>query len=91
MKSKDAILDITVVPRSSKSGIIIDNDNIKIYTKSPPVNGKANEEILKILSKELNIAKSKINIIKGEKSRKKRVSLDSITQEDILRIIKNKI
>ena len=64
--------DVTVSPKSSKSEIMISGDNIKIYLNSPPADGKANSELIKLLSKQLHVAKSSINIVKGEKSRKKR-------------------
>ncbi|MCK5476133.1 MAG: DUF167 domain-containing protein [Candidatus Pacebacteria bacterium] len=44
---------------------------LKIYLTAVPVDGKANKELIKLLSKELNVSKSKINIIKGEKNKEK--------------------
>ncbi|MCK5084415.1 MAG: DUF167 domain-containing protein [Candidatus Pacebacteria bacterium] len=44
---------------------------LKIYLTAVPVDGKANKELIKLLSKELNIGKSKIIIIKGEKNKEK--------------------
>ena len=44
---------------------------LKIYLTAVPVDGKANKELIKLLSKELNIGKSKINIIRGEKNKEK--------------------
>ncbi|MCK4799538.1 DUF167 domain-containing protein [Candidatus Parcubacteria bacterium] len=44
---------------------------LKVYLTAVPIDGKANKELIKLLSKELNINKSKISIIKGEKNKKK--------------------
>ena len=44
---------------------------LKIYLTTVPVNGKANKELVKLLAGNLNISKSKIEIIKGEKSKEK--------------------
>lgn len=41
---------------------------IKIKVSKPALGGKANEEIIKYLSKILNLAKNNISILKGEKS-----------------------
>ncbi len=56
-----------------------DNDELpelRIYLTAVPVDGKANKELIKLLSEELNISKSKINIIKGEKSKEKIIEVD---------------
>ena len=49
---------------------------LKIYLTAVPVNGKANKELIKLLSKELNISKSRIGIIKGEKSKEKIIEIN---------------
>ena len=49
---------------------------LKVYLIAVPVDGKANKELIKLLSKELNISKSKINIIAGEKNKKKIIEID---------------
>ncbi|MGA1861684.1 DUF167 domain-containing protein [Deferribacter thermophilus] len=43
----------------------------KIKVASPPVDGSANKELINFLAKKLNISKSSIKIIGGEKSRVK--------------------
>lgn len=46
-KKNNLILNVYVVPRSSRSEIIgIYNNSLKIKLKSPPVEGAANEERL---------------------------------------------
>lgn len=44
---------------------------LKIYLTAVPIQGKANKELIKLLSVKLNISKSKIKIIRGEKSKEK--------------------
>ncbi len=44
---------------------------LKIYLTAAPIDGKANKELIKLLSEKLSVSKSKINIIKGEKSKEK--------------------
>ena len=51
--------------------VFIDEDMLCIEINSPPVKGKANLAIIKLLSKTLNIPKSQINLIKGHTSHKK--------------------
>ncbi|MCK5123480.1 MAG: DUF167 domain-containing protein [Candidatus Pacebacteria bacterium] len=44
---------------------------LKIYLTAIPIQGKANKELIKLLAEKLGVGKSKIEIIKGEKSKEK--------------------
>ena len=83
-----SIIDIKVVPKSSRSKITInDSGEIKVYLNSPPIDGKANAEVIKLFSKQLHIAKSKIAIIRGDKGKQKRLSIEGIDFDNLIKII----
>ena len=44
---------------------------VKVYLTAAPVKGKANKELIKLLADELDISKSGIRILKGERSKEK--------------------
>ena len=67
---KDDILDIIVKPNSSLSQIRIIDGNLNVFVKSPPIDNKANDEIVKIFKKEMKVS---VKIIKGLNSKKKRI------------------
>ena len=68
--------DVRVVPRSSKSEIVGEIDGvIKIKLKAPPVDGAANEELVRLISKELELSRSSIGVVAGHASRQKRVRI----------------
>ncbi|MBI3591724.1 MAG: YggU family protein [Candidatus Melainabacteria bacterium] len=93
-KNNTFILNIYVIPRSSKSEIVgIYNDSLKIKLKAPPVDNAANEELIKFLSEKLKIPKSKIEIVKGHGQKRKVVSVDgcNIESKDILQIVEKRI
>lgn len=73
---------IKVIPNSSKCGIsgIID-DCLKIKLDVPPIEGKANEKLIKFLSKILNTPKTSITIISGETSKIKIIFINGNVQE----------
>lgn len=52
-----------------------DGDNWRVKLMTPPVDGKANQALVKFLAEELSVAKNKIKIIGGEKSREKIVQI----------------
>ena len=49
----------------------VKGNEIKVSIKSKPEQGKANRELIKLLSKYFQISTDKIKIIQGTKSRKK--------------------
>jgi uncharacterized protein len=85
----EAILDITVAPKSSRNKISIDSDKtIKIYLTAPPVDGKANAELISLLSKTLKVPKSSITIIHGETGKKKRLSISGLASHQVIEKLK---
>jgi uncharacterized protein len=84
------LLDVSVQPKSSQSRIrMTDNGEIKVYLNSPPVDGKANSECIELFSKKLKIAKGRIDIDKGEKGKKKRIAINGISREEVMRLLKD--
>ncbi|MGN0929604.1 MAG: DUF167 domain-containing protein [Alphaproteobacteria bacterium] len=73
------ILKIHLQPNAKRNEICgtFNDDYIKIAITTPPIDGKANEALIKFLSKELNIPKSNITITKGLTSRNKTLEIDS--------------
>ncbi len=60
---------------------------LKFDVAAPPEKGKANEELIKFLSKKLKISRSDIRIKSGETSREKRLEITGIDLEKILKIL----
>lgn len=78
------MVDIIVSPKSSRQGVQMDDSGrIKVYLNSPPVDGKANEECLKLLSKTLGVAKTMISIERGASGRKKTLKIFGISREEL--------
>jgi len=70
---KELVLNIHVTPDAEKfevSGFDVWRNALKVRTRSKPLEGKANKEIEKELSKVLD---AEVKIISGEKSRDKKV------------------
>lgn len=77
IKSADElIIDIYVQPGAKISQIIgVHGERLKIKISSPPVDGKANHEVIEFFSQLLNISRRDISLVSGEKSRNKRVKI----------------
>ncbi|MHC5610919.1 MAG: DUF167 domain-containing protein [Nostoc sp.] len=50
---------------------------LTVYLKSPPVDGKANEELIKLLADKFDVTKSHIRIKLGLSSRQKLIEIDT--------------
>jgi uncharacterized protein (TIGR00251 family) len=75
----ELILKIKVEPRSSRAGIVGPyGDALKVKLTSPPVEGKANKELVELLAKEFSVRKNDIEIISGQSSKNKIVRLHNI-------------
>ncbi|MBP8083516.1 MAG: DUF167 domain-containing protein [Spirochaetes bacterium] len=77
-----ALIEVSVQPKSSKSMIVKTETGLKAYLNSPPVDGKANAECIRLFSETLKIAKSRISVIKGEKSKKKVLRIEGISKSN---------
>jgi uncharacterized protein (TIGR00251 family) len=81
-------LNIKVKPGSFKTEICFDAEgNLVVKLREKPVEGAANEALIKFLSKEFSVNKSSLTLQKGQKSRFKKVLLNISEQElaDFLR------
>jgi len=74
---KGAALAVRVTPRASKNEIseVLSDGTIKIHLTAPPVEGKANEALLKFLSGVLKVPVSHLEVVAGVNGRDKIVSV----------------
>lgn len=69
---------IKVKPNSAQQKITEEVDgSLTISLKSPPVDGKANAELIRLLAKKFFVLKSRITIKLGLSSRQKLVIIDT--------------
>ncbi len=86
---KNTILKVYLQPKSSKNEIVGPfRDGIKIKVTAPPVEGKANEALIRFLAKELGISMSSIEILKGHRSREKTVRISEILDQGLMKKLK---
>ena len=72
--SEGIILVVRLVPNSSFSKIVdYTNEYIRIKISAPPIENKANKELLDYFSQFFSVNKSKISIVSGEKSKLKKI------------------
>ena len=83
---KNYIVKVYLQPKSSKNGIVGPyRDGIKVKVSAPPVEGKANEALIRFLAKELNVSPSCIEILKGHHSREKTLRISGGLDQELVK------
>ena len=80
-ETKDGVvLTVKAVPRAAKSEIAgVDDEWLRVRIKAPPVDGKANEALVKFFAEFFSLPKGAVSIISGDTARLKRVKISGVT------------
>ena len=82
------VLSLRIQPRSSRNGITLMEDGaFKIRLTAPPVDGAANEALIRYLSGVLSVSRSQVEIIAGHTARDKRIKITGVGQADVERLL----
>lgn len=78
-KDREVYLRVKVRPGAAKSVVkdIMEDETIKIDISAVPEGGRANDELIKFLSKTFAVNKKNVKIISGKADRVKLVKIDS--------------
>jgi uncharacterized protein len=84
------VKSIYAKPASSKNsitGLHGEPPRLAVRIKAPPVEGAANIELIKFLSRKLKLTKSSISLIKGDTSKQKSIKIIRNIQETLNQLI----
>ncbi len=74
-----------VQPRASKTEVVgRHGDAIKIRVKAPPVDGAANEELIRFLAKRFKVPQKAVELVSGSSSRHKQIAIEGVTPTQII-------
>ena len=83
-QSDGVLLSLRVVPRASRDRIAeVVGDAIKVRLQAPPVEGKANQALVRFLAEVLDVSAARVRIVGGERGRNKRVRIAGVTSEQV--------
>ena len=83
-----AILAVRIQPRASKNGATrMEDGSLKIRLTAPPVDGAANEALVKFLSGVLSVSKSQVEIVSGHSGRQKIIRITGMSEVDVIRLL----
>ncbi len=76
--------------RAHKDELIGMRDGVlQARVTAPPVDGKANRALCRLIAKRLRVAPSKVSVVRGEKSRDKLVRVEGIDAGALREALKN--
>lgn len=74
------VIDVRVIPRARKTELAGTRQGaLLVRLNAPPVDGAANEALIRFLAGLLNVTKSSVRIVSGEKGREKRLAADGVS------------
>lgn len=72
VRGADLLLRLRIQPRASHEGIDgLHDGRLRVRVSSPPVEGAANDRLMRVLAEALGLPRSAIRLARGEKSREK--------------------
>ena len=79
-------LKVHVQPRASRTELAgLHGDALKIRLAAPPVDGAANEALIAFLAGQLQLPRSRLELVSGSTSRAKSVAVNGIGVEEATR------
>jgi len=80
-----AILTVHIQPKASTTECVgIHGDALKIRVAAPPVDGAANDELIRFLARRLSIPPTSVQIHSGADGRHKRVLVKGVTAQLVM-------
>ena len=68
-------INVRVVAGAKREAIVEEAGGLKVYLRAPAVEGKANASLVEALAEHFGVPRSRVRMIRGERSRQKRVEL----------------
>ena len=89
-EEKSVLISIRIQPRASKNEIIrMEGGKLKIRLTAPPVDGAANEALVKFLSNQLHVGRAQVEIVSGHTGREKIIRIAGIDNDQAERLLKS--
>lgn len=77
-------LRVRLTPRSGRDEVLgLDDDVLRARVKAPPVEGRANEALLRLLAGTLGVPRTSLRIVRGQRGREKLVAVEGLEAEEV--------
>ncbi len=83
---------VRVQPRASRSEIAGELDGaLKLRLAAPPVDGEANEELIRLLSKLFRLPRASVELLSGATNKNKVVRLHGVSQAEVEQTLQDEL
>jgi uncharacterized protein len=80
----DLDLLVRLQARARRNAILEERDGVlRVSVAAAPVNGQANAALCKLIAKRAGVARGRVSVIRGERSREKVVRVEGLTRGDL--------
>lgn len=88
-QSKAVTIEVGLTPRASRDEVKgLEGGVLAVRVTAPPVDGRANEALRKLLAKEMGVAKRDVEIVRGQRARRKLVRIVGGAPEAVERLLR---
>ncbi len=86
----DAIMTVRIAvrlsPRASRDELgPFEGDTLRMRVTAPPVDGRANRALVRLLAKRLRVARGDVRVVVGETARQKVVAVEGLDEAEVRR------
>jgi uncharacterized protein (TIGR00251 family) len=82
------VIDIVVAPRSARERVgPAVGDRLRVAVNAPPVDGKANEAVVRVLAEAFGVPRSAVAILRGETGKRKTVKIAGATAARLAQVL----
>jgi uncharacterized protein (TIGR00251 family) len=82
--ARGSLLAVVVTPRSGRNRVDVDeNGGLRVRVTASPVEGAANALVLAVLADAAGVPRSRLEIVSGERGRRKRILVRDVSAEDL--------
>ncbi|MFU8858671.1 MAG: DUF167 domain-containing protein [Deferrisomatales bacterium] len=79
-------MEVWVQPRASRDEIAgLQGDAIRVRLTAPPVDGEANEALVRFLARRLGVARRAVTLVRGQSGRRKALRIEGLPPEEVRR------
>jgi uncharacterized protein (TIGR00251 family) len=80
----EARISVWMTPRAREDKVVGWQDgSLRVRVAAPPVDGKANDALLRLLARELGITPNSVRLVSGHTSRRKVVAVAGMSIDDV--------
>ena len=78
---EDLVLQVRIQPRASRDALAgVVGNYLKVRITAPPLEGRANAQLIAFVAKQFGTAKGQVRLLQGEKARTKVVRVEAPTR-----------